>query len=279
MPVARAATWGHRSAPSATASADSCMRPRHKSGAPDTCRRAKVTGRPMAPTGAASSRPPWPGRPGPPPPRPPGASSKTPVPSSPRAAPMPKSSSSAAKVPGTGSPSMARWAMVRDVEKPSAPAAMASLHDGAHGGDVVGPGRLVARPSLAHHVGAHRAVGDLRPHVDGEPAPLQGVEVLGEGLPLPRHPLGQRRAGDVLHPLHEPDEPVVAVGAGRGEAHPAVARHDGGHAVPGARRQHLVPGGLAVVVGVDVDPARRDERPVGVDGASGGLTSTAAPPR
>ena len=37
---------------------------------------------------------------------------------------MPNSSSSAAKVPGTGSPSMARWARVRLVEKPSAPASM-----------------------------------------------------------------------------------------------------------------------------------------------------------
>ena len=56
-----------------------------------------------------------------------GASSNTPVPSSPSAAPMPNSSSSAANVPGTGSPSMAVWAMVRDVENPSAPAAIASL--------------------------------------------------------------------------------------------------------------------------------------------------------
>ena len=40
---------------------------------------------------------------------------------------MPNSSSSAAKVPGTGSPSMAMWAMVRDVENPRAPAAIASL--------------------------------------------------------------------------------------------------------------------------------------------------------
>ncbi len=35
---------------------------------------------------------------------------------------MPKSSSSAAYVPGTNSPSTALWPMVRDVEKPSAPA-------------------------------------------------------------------------------------------------------------------------------------------------------------
>ena len=39
---------------------------------------------------------------------------------------MPNSSSSAAKVPGTGSPSMAMWAMVREVENPSAPARTAS---------------------------------------------------------------------------------------------------------------------------------------------------------
>ena len=37
---------------------------------------------------------------------------------------MPNSSSSAAKVPGTGSPSIARWASVRLVEKPRAPASM-----------------------------------------------------------------------------------------------------------------------------------------------------------
>ena len=55
-----------------------------------------------------------------------GASSNTPAPASARASPMPKSSASAANVPGTGSPSMAMWATVRDVEKPSAPASMPS---------------------------------------------------------------------------------------------------------------------------------------------------------
>ena len=87
---------------------------------------ANVTGRPIASarrrihsisrSGAARSSPSAPA----------GASSNTPVPSSPSARPMPNSSSSAAKVPGTGSPSMARCAIVRDVEKPSAPASMPS---------------------------------------------------------------------------------------------------------------------------------------------------------
>ena len=39
---------------------------------------------------------------------------------------MPNSSSSAANVPGTGSPVIARCTMVREVEKPRAPAATAS---------------------------------------------------------------------------------------------------------------------------------------------------------
>ena len=39
---------------------------------------------------------------------------------------MPKSSSSAANVPGTGSPARVTWAFTREVEKPSAPASTAS---------------------------------------------------------------------------------------------------------------------------------------------------------
>ena len=39
---------------------------------------------------------------------------------------MPISSSAAANVPGTGSPSMARWRSVREVVNPSAPAATPS---------------------------------------------------------------------------------------------------------------------------------------------------------
>ena len=74
-------------------------------------------------------------------------------------------------------------------------------------------------------------------------------------------PSASARAGDVLDALHQPDQPVVAIGSGRGEADAAVAGDHGGDPVPAARGQHLVPGGLAVVVGVDVHPARRDQQP------------------
>src|SRR5205085_11306025 len=52
--------------------------------------------------------------------------------------------------------------------------------------------------------------------------------------------------------------------AGR-KADAAIAHHGGGDAVPGRRLQPLVPGRLAVVMGMDVDEAGRDEVPAGVD--------------
>ena len=120
-----------------------------------------------------------------------------------------------------------------------------------------GVGRLVLRAALAHHVGAHRAVRHLRADVERARHALERVEVLGEALPLPADALGERGARDVLDALHQADQPVVAVGARRREADAAVAHHDRRDAVPRRRREVRVPGHLPVVVGVDVDPARR----------------------
>src|SRR3546814_2742047 len=71
-------------------------------------------------------------------------------------------------------------------------------------------------------------------------------------------------AGDVLDALHQLDEAVVVGGPHRCEADPTVAHHHCGDALPRRRRQLVVPGGLAVVVGVDVDEAGGDECAVGV---------------
>ncbi len=142
-------------------------------------------------------------------------------------------------------------------------------HNGAHGLDVLGRGRLVAGAPLAHDVGPHRRVRDLGADVD-RPAPLlERVEILGEGLPLPLDPLGQRRAGDVLDALHEADEPVVAVGLGRREPDAAVAHDERRDAVPRRRGELGVPGDLAVVVGVDVDPSRGHQEAAGLDDLGG----------
>jgi len=136
----------------------------------------------------------------------------------------------------------------------------------AHGLDLLGGGhRLVVRPPVAHHVAPQRRVGHLGGDVERMGQALDHVEVLGEALPAPADAFGQGRAGDVLHALHQSDEPVVAVGLHRSEADAAVAHHDRGHALPGRRGQQRVPGDLAVVVGVDVDPARGDQQPFGVE--------------
>jgi hypothetical protein len=143
-------------------------------------------------------------------------------------------------------------------------------HHLAHGDQVGGRGFVVVDGALAHHIGAHGAVRDLRAHVQRLGAAVQRVEVFGEGFPIPLDALGQHRAGNVLHPLHDLDEPVAAVGLHGGEAHAAIA-HDGrGDAMPGGRAEVGIPGGLAVVVGMDVHPARRHQAAVGPDLAPGG---------
>ena len=260
MPNGRAATCGTSGAPASVARSDSSMSSRHRSGAASTCSSAYDTGMPTSAANRAIQSTSFFGATMSSPAAPSGASSNTARPPAAIARPSPNSSSSAANVPGTGSPSIARWPSVRDVENPSAPASIASCTSPRHGRDVVGSGGLVLRAPLAHAVRAQRAVRDLRADVDGQVAAVERVEVLRERLPAPVHPLRQRGAGDVLHALHQADEPLLRARAHRREAHAAVAGDDGGHAVPRRRLDDRVPRDLAVVVRVHVDEAGRDDR-------------------
>src|SRR4029453_18164819 len=96
------------------------------------------------------------------------------------------------------------------------------------------------------------------------------VEVFREALPLPADAGGERRAGDVLHTLHELDQVVLLARAHGREADAAVAHDDRRDAIPARRREVGVPRDLAVVVGVDVDPARRHELAARVELAARG---------
>ena len=126
-------------------------------------------------------------------------------------------------------------------------------------------GGLFGRAALAHHVAAQRAVRNLGADVDGPRDAVEHVEVFGERLPAPGDPLAQRGAGDVLDAFHELDEPVALVLGDRGEADPAVAHDDGRDAVQRRGFQHRIPGGLTVVMAMDVDESGGDDPAVGLD--------------
>ena len=99
----------------------------------------------------------------------------------------------------------------------------------------------------------------LAAHIYCEVMLFDHVEVLGVALPAPRHALGEGGAGNVLDALHQADQPVFFSRPHGREADAAVARDDGGDAVPARRLQQAVPADLTVVVRVDVDEARRDD--------------------
>ena len=154
-----------------------------------------------------------------------------------------------------------------------------ALGDRGHGGDVGLGGRLAVRAALAHDEDAQRRVRQLAADVDVEATLRQAVQVVGIALPVPRQALGQDREGDVLDAFHQPDQPVVIVRAAGREADAAVAHHHGGDPMPRRGLHPLVPGRLAVVVGVDVDEAGRDDLAARVDLLGAGPRDRGRPPR
>ena len=131
--------------------------------------------------------------------------------------------------------------------------------------DFLRRGLFVVAAAFAHHIRAHGGVRDLRTDIHRKRFFRQRVEVFGIGFPFPRDAFGQRGAGDVLHAFHDVDQAIVKIGFDRGKAHAAIAHDDRGHAVPARGRKERVPADLAIVVGVNVDPARRDQQASGID--------------
>ena len=222
-PIGRPDTCGRSGTSSSAASPARSSSRFQSSGATSCCTNPYVTGRCVSfasrriqssSLSGADMSSPW---------MPAGASSKTPRPTSANARPSANSSSSAANVPGTGSPSTARCTIVRDVVTPDRAGVDRFGDDAGHLRDVVGRRGLVARAALAHDVGAHRAVRHLRADVERELRGVERVEELGEALPRPADAFRQRGAGDVLDALHQPDEPLAPFGGDRGEPDAAVA--------------------------------------------------------
>ena len=104
-------------------------------------------------------------------------------------------------------------------------------HDRGHLFDVVGVGGFVLRASLPHDVGTDGAVRNLRADIDGPAALIEGIEVLRERLPREIDALGEGGSGDVLHSLHQLDEPLLGAGFHRREPDATVAHDECGDAM------------------------------------------------
>ena len=110
---------------------------------------------------------------------------------------------------------------------------------------------------VAQDIGTYRTVRDMGCDIDGARHSFQLVEIFGKRLPVPTHPFGQRGAGNILDAFHKIDQPLVPVGPRRGKSDAAIAHYHRGDAMPAGRRHFVIPGRLAVIMGVHIDKARR----------------------
>ena len=111
--------------------------------------------------------------------------------------------------------------------------------------------------------------------VDVVGAAVHRVHILGEAFPFPRKAFVKRRAGDVLHPLHQADQRVVIRWTDRRETDAAVAGDNRGCAQRRGRIDPRRPADLTIVMGVDIDPARGQQQAVGVNLPPGGAGDAA----
>ena len=155
--------------------------------------------------------------------------------------------------------------MVREVAEPQRAGPQTFSDKLGHAVAVILGRRLAVGAALAHDIDAHRRVRHLRRHVDVVAAGAERVEKFGECLPVPGQTFGQHHLGDVLHAFHQLDQHIALLRPAGREADAAIADQDGGYAVPRGWADAIGPGHLRVVVGVDVDEARRDQLATGVD--------------
>jgi hypothetical protein len=105
--------------------------------------------------------------------------------------------------------------------------------------------------------------------IDGVRQPLQCVHELRKSLPLPVQPGREHRIGNFFDAFHQIHQGAAMVLLDRCEADAAIAEQHRGHTMPARGRQQRVPHRLAIVMSVCVNPARRDQKPVGIDVALG----------
>jgi hypothetical protein len=142
--------------------------------------------------------------------------------------------------------------------------------------DLGGGGGGVTDGAVAHDPDPQCTVGDLGADIHRPGPRVERIEVLGERHPVPGHALGHGDTGDVLDPFHQLHELLPSLGEHRSEPDTAVPGDDRGDAVRGRGFEQIVPGHLAVEVGVGVDETGGDHQTGGVDLACTGAVHRAA---
>ncbi len=110
--------------------------------------------------------------------------------------------------------------------------------------------------AFAHHVDAYRAVWHLCAHVHRPTLLVEQVEILRKRFPVPLDAFVEGDAGNVFDALHQFDQFGLSAGPHRRETDAAIPGDHRGDAVTCGWFECVVPGRLAVVVGVNVDEAR-----------------------
>ncbi len=90
---------------------------------------------------------------------------------------------------------------------------------------------LAIGTALPHHVDAQSRVRHVSADVHVVLPAGEKTQVLGIGLPSPRHAVDEDRMRNVLDAFHQADQQVVLFQSTRREADAAVAHDHGGHAV------------------------------------------------
>ena len=94
---------------------------------------------------------------------------------------------------------------------------------------------------------------------------IQRVHVFGEAFPIPRQAFGQHNFRQILNAFHQLHQHIAPFGPARRKTNTAIAKQRGGHAIDRRRKQPAAPGGLRIIMRVDIHKAGRHDQPLGVN--------------
>src|SRR5271167_1712481 len=104
----------------------------------------------------------------------------------------------------------------------------------------------------------------LRADIDVARALTQGIEIFAKAFPVPLQALMQYSTGNIFNTFHQFDKLLAIAGSYWREPDAAISHHHRGHSVPAGRRQPGIPYRLGIIVRMNVDETRRNEKSTSV---------------